>query len=210
MSATICPTVTVDDEAKYAAHLGLITIFSGRIHIDLADGKFTPNKLIAIDEIWWPADVTVDLHVMYKKPMDFLKQLMVLGPELIIVHAEADVKLKELSKILHSHGIEVGVALLRDTPVEKIQSDLNYIDHVLVFAGNLGFYGGYADLSLLEKVKALKFLRPSLEIGWDGGINDNNVKQLVDGGVDVLNVGGFIANSDDPEAAYVKLKTLAG
>lgn len=210
MATTICPTVTVDEESKYAPHLNLISNFAGRIHIDLADGKFTPNKLISIDDIWWPSNITVDLHVMYQKPMDYLNQLMVLGPELIIVHAEAEVKIKYLSEILHSHGIELGVALLRDTPVEKIQSDLSNIDHVLIFAGNLGFYGGHADLKLLDKVKALKFIKPTLEIGWDGGINDENIKALAEGGVDVANVGGFIANSDDPEAAYAKLEKLAG
>ena len=31
-----------------------------------------------------------------------------------------------------------------------------------------------------------------LEFGWDGGITDQNVAVLVNGGVDVLNVGGFI------------------
>jgi pentose-5-phosphate-3-epimerase len=48
-----------------------------------------------------------------------------------------------------------------------------------------------------------------LEIGWDGGINDRNISQLVFGGVDVLNVGGYIQNANNPERAYNSLFRIA-
>ncbi len=51
----------------------------------------------------------------------------------------------------------------------------------------------------------LRKLKPELEIGWDGGVNDTNAAILVQSGVDVLNVGGFIQKSKDPQAAYNKL-----
>ena len=45
-------------------------------------------------------------------------------------------------------------------------------------------------------------------IGWDGGINADNVVELVRAGVEVLNVGGFIQHSSDPGAAYAKLEAV--
>ena len=92
------------------------------------------------------------------------------------------------------------------------QQRLNHLptsDQVLVFSGNLGYHGGEADLGLLEKVKKIWQHHPECEIAWDGGINDQNVQQLVDAGVSVLNVGGFVQQSADPEAAYAKLKAAA-
>ena len=92
----------------------------------------------------------------------------------------------------------------------KILSSLEKIDHVLIFSGDLGHFGGKADLTLLNKVKYLKDKKPSLEIGWDGGINDQNAQNLLDGGVDVLNVGGYIQRSGDPAHAYAILKGIIG
>ena len=57
-------------------------------------------------------------------------------------------------------------------------------------------------MSLLDKVKLLRQLKPQLEIGWDGGINNTNARSLASGGVDVLNVGGFIQHAADPRLAY--------
>jgi len=85
---------------------------------------------------------------------------------------------------------------------------MHSFDHVLVFSGNLGRHGGEADLGLLEKVRQIKAHHPEVEIGWDGGINDQNVKQLVEAGVEVLNVGGYIQKADDPEHAYATLKRV--
>ena len=57
-------------------------------------------------------------------------------------------------------------------------------------------------MKLLDKVDQIRKLKPTIEIGWDGGINDTNAYELAKNGIDVLNVGGFIQKSDDPEGAY--------
>jgi ribulose-phosphate 3-epimerase len=100
------------------------------------------------------------------------------------------------------------LALLQDTPVEYAEQIMHSFDHVLVFSGILGHHGGQADLGLLEKVRQIRAHHPDVEIGWDGGINDQNARQLVGAGVDVLNVGGYIQKSSDPAAAYAKLKSV--
>jgi ribulose-phosphate 3-epimerase len=76
---------------------------------------------------------------------------------------------------------------------------------VLLFSGDLGHYGGHADLELLDKVARIKEINPKAEIGWDGGANESNVKQLADGGVDTITVGGAIQNSENPENTYATL-----
>ena len=121
---------------------------------------------------------------------------------MVIVHAESDGNFVPFAELMHRHGIEVGVALKPKTPVELIRPALEWIDYVLVFSGDLGHFGGQADLALLDKVKLLRQLKPQLEIGWDGGINNVNAKALAAGGVDVLNVGGFIQHAADPRMAY--------
>ena len=202
----ICPTITTDNPHVYRTQMERVAGFTHRVHIDLADGEFTPNALTSPTQVWWPAGVRADLHVMYKRPFEHLDALVALGPQLIIVHAEAEGDFLTFAEKLHHHGIEAGVALLPETPPEIIKPGLELIDHVMIFSGNLGYQGGSeVNFDLLEKVKAIKGLKPGVEIGWDGGVNDQNVKRLAEGGVEVLNVGGFIQKAPDAAEAYAKL-----
>ncbi len=207
---TICPTVTAENAHIFREQMERIASFATRVHIDLSDGLLTPNKLLDMDKVWWPGGVMADLHVMMQNPFEHVAIYRALGPQMVIVHAEAEGDFMAFASVMHGHGIETGVALLQHTPAETIMPALDAIDHVLIFSGNLGHFGGQADLSLLDKVKQLRTLKPSLEIGWDGGISEQNAGQLIEGGVDVLNVGGFIHRGADPEQAYDVLVKIAG
>lgn len=206
MAAAICPTITAVTPEDYQAQMNRVA-FAGRLHLDVADGLLAPRKLIDLDKLWWPGDKIVDLHVMYRRPFDHIELFIVQHPNLIIVHAEAEGDFVEFADRLHYHGIEVGVALLPQSRVDDIAPAIRMIDHVLIFSGNLGYQGGsQVDFRLLEKVKRLRALKPSLEIGWDGGVNTDNIRRLAQGGVDVLNVGGFIQRAAKPAQAYAVLR----
>lgn len=205
MTASICPTITTDDPHEYRRQLELVSGFASRVHIDVADGKFTPNKLLDIDRLWWPSNVTADIHVMYEKPFEHTDILIALKPHLIIVHAEAQGQFVPFADELHQHGINTGIALLPETPVSFIAGALDHIDHVLIFSGNIGHFGGTANLELVSKALELKSLKPSVEIGWDGGVNTDNAKQLAQAGIDVLNTGGYIHRDAEPSDAYRRL-----
>lgn len=205
MTSTICPTVLAGTPEEYKAQIERVAQFATRLHLDVADGDFAPTKTISLDQVWWPGGVRADLHVMYRRPFDHVKMYLSLGPQMVIVHAEAEGTFVPFAELMHRHGIEVGVALQPVTPVSLIRPALNWIDHVLIFSGNLGHFGGQADLRLITKIKELRELKPQLEIGWDGGINDRNARALAMSGVDVLNVGGFIQHAADPQAAYTLL-----
>ncbi len=207
MAVSICPTVTTDDPRVYKLQIEQTLSYAHRIHIDLSDGLFTRNKLMAIEDIWWPGGVRADLHVMYQRPFEHLPAMLALKPQLIIVHAEAEGDFMGFAAECHRHGIEVGVALLPETPVEAIQPALEVIDHVLIFSGNLGHFGGHADMGLLGKAQRLRSLSHRVELGWDGGVNDKNAKLLAVGGIDVLNAGGFLHGAMAPSTAYATLKS---
>lgn len=207
MAVSICPTVTTDNPATYRLQIEQTLGYAHRLHIDLSDGIFTNNKLIDIDEVWWPGGVLADLHVMYADPFEHTAAMVALRPQLIIVHAEADGDFEAFAHELHRHGIQTGVALLPNTPASALVGALDLIDHVLVFSGNLGHFGGQANLALLDKVREVKRLKPTLEVGWDGGVNDQNARELAEAGVEVLNVGGFLHGAQDPTAAYDLLQS---
>lgn len=206
--AVICPTVTATDTHQYREQMERIEPFARRVHIDLMDGKFAATKSPGLDQVWWPRGLRADIHLMYQRPLEQLSALIKLRPHLVVIHAEAEGDHAHLAAGLHRVGIRAGLALLQNTSVESVKSVVKSFDHVLIFSGHLGYHGGQADLTLLEKVGQVRELHPHAEIGWDGGINDQNAKQLVDAGIDVLSVGGYIQRADSPENNYNSLEGI--
>ncbi|HWT55780.1 MAG TPA: hypothetical protein VN031_01965 [Candidatus Microsaccharimonas sp.] len=209
-NVSICPTITAETPDEYMEQMERVESFATRIHVDLTDGDFAPHKLVNFDQVWWRGNRTIDLHVMHRYPVDHAEIILAMAPRLVIVHAEAEGNLMNFIDHLHRHGIEVGLALLQRTRIEDIAPALEAIDHLLIFSGNLGYQGGSeADMDLLSKVKKAKELNPRIEVGWDGGVNDQNIREIAEAGVDVINVGGFIQKSENPAKAYATLKALA-
>ncbi len=207
--AIICPSILAADESDYRKEIEKVVQFAHRIQIDLTDGQFAPHKTVTPEEAWWPAGFRADFHLMYNDPVPAINKILQHKPHLIIIHAEAEGDFEHVSALCRNNSVKLGVALLPTTAADTIFSAIDKIDHVLIFSGELGSYGGHADVSLLEKVKELKSQRNDLEIGWDGGVNDQNISQLVFGGVDVINVGGYIQDAEHPEHAYHSLERIA-
>jgi ribulose-phosphate 3-epimerase len=206
--AVIVPTVLAENPHQYREQIERAGGVAKRIHLDFTDGLFAKSKTISLEQAWLPEGVVVDMHIMHQAPGIEVSTIIKLKPHLVIVHAEAEGSFVKLAEKLHAAGIKTGVALLPKTDPYDLRASIKHIDHVLIFSGDLGHFGGEADLKLLHKVKHLRHLKPDLEIGWDGGINDKNAEQLVAGGINVLNVGGYLQRAQDPKGAYDYLQNL--
>ena len=207
--AIVCPAILAPSYELYHQEMERVGKLVSRIQIDLTDSHFAKIPTVRPEEAWWPVGVKADFHLMYGYPLPAAKIILEHQAHMIIVHAEAGGNFDEVADFCHRAGVKVGVALLPATAPGKILPALSKVDHVLIFSGNLGYYGGHADLSLLTKIGELKKHKASLEFGWDGGVNDQNVSQLVSGGVNVLNVGGFIQNAENPARALRALQRIA-
>ncbi len=207
--AIICPTITATTLEEFTSQLQKVKQFADRIHIDLMDGQLAPIKSLDVSEVPIISEVITDIHMMFNSPMEFMEKIILINPNLLIVHAEAtNIDHYKLVTSLHEHNIRAGLAILGPTTVNSISGVVNWYDHILIFAGTLGYQGGEADLSMLPKVDEIKALNPRAEIAWDGGINNLNAHEIASAGVNVLNVGGYIQKSAFPQNAYVELEQI--
>lgn len=202
---SICPTVLAGSPEEYREQMGAVASFADRIQIDLGDGIFT-TKTVAIPDVWWPEGVLADIHLMYQAPLDAVRLLLQKKPHMIIVHAESTGDIENILDSIRNQGVLAGIALLQPTAVETVHSLIEHADHTLIFSGALGSFGGTADLALLGKVPQIRAIKPTIEIGWDGGANVDNAARLAGGGIDVINVGGAIQKALRPENAYRMLE----
>lgn len=202
----IVPAVLAETTELYKSQIEKVQPFAKRVHIDVSDGEFAPTFTVGAQELWWPEGWQADIHAMVQRPEEYLAQLIQLKPNLVIFHAEADGDVLGALNTLKQYGIKAGIALLRPTVPLDVADLIKVADHVMVFTGELGKYGGTASLMQLEKVRLVKRINSVAEIGWDGGVNVDNAYTLTQGGVSVLNAGGFIQRANDPEQAFKQLE----
>ena len=202
---TIAPTILTQDPNEYNEIVKKYFNFAKRVHIDISDGTLTDQKTIAETAIWWPKGWTVDIHMITATPSVHLDNLIKLKPNLVIFHAEANEDLLPIFAKLHEAGIKVGVAIIKSVYPGNIKNILNEADYALIFSGTLGQYGGKAEPLLMEKAALIREIKPSIEIGWDGGANLENTHVITHCGVDVINVGSAISKAEDQAAAYQAL-----
>jgi ribulose-phosphate 3-epimerase len=204
--SVIAPAVLAENADQYKQTIDKIQPFANRIHVDVSDGEFAPTFTVGFNELWWPEGWEVDIHAMVARPAEHLQMLVQLKPSMVIFHAEADTEqLPSVLATLKQYNIKAGISLLRPTVPSSVTNLIQQADHVMVFTGDLGKYGGTANLMQLEKVRLIKQINPEAEIGWDGGVNLDNAYTLTQGGVNVLNVGGAIQKAMDAETAYKQL-----
>ena len=203
--SVIAPCITAESIEAYQQTIERLTPFATRVHVDLSDGEFAPNFLVGVDSLYWPANWTVDVHIMSHQPSQYLPSLYALHPHTIVFHAEAREDILPLMQQIKQVGIRAGVALLKPTVPKMIAPLIEAADHVMIFSGTLGQYGGTASMMQLEKIRLVKAINQGVEIGWDGGAALDNVYSLTHGGVDVINVGGALNRADNPQAIYEQM-----
>jgi ribulose-phosphate 3-epimerase len=203
--SVIAPAVLAESADEYKLQIERVHTFAERVHIDISDGEFAPTFTLSAAQVWWPQDWTVDIHAMVARPSDHLETLISLKPNMIIFHVEIQEDIIPILQQVKKAGIKAGIALQRSTVPSTVKAAIGIADHVMIFSGDLGKYGGTASLMQLEKVRLIRAIRQDVEIGWDGGVNIENAYSLAQGGVDVLNVGRTIASAADAKSVYATL-----
>ena len=201
--AIIAPAILATNPEDYEAQISRLHGFAEHVHIDITDGEFAQNLTVPETQVWWPKEWKADIHMMVARPSEHLSTIIQMNPNMVIFHAECEEDLVPIFRKLKAETlIKPGIALLRSTVPELYADAIREAEHVLIFSGNLGEYGGKASMMQLEKIRLVKAINDNVEIGWDGGANLSNVFNLTQSGVNVVNVGGAIANSPEPEQVY--------
>lgn len=176
------------------------------IHIDIMDGSFVPNismGIPVIKSIRKYTNMIFDTHIMIVNPEKYIKQFKEAGCDIINVHAEACENLYETIDNINKLGVKSGVTIKPNTPVSDIINVLDKVSLVLIMTVEPGFGGQKFMYSQLEKVDELVKLKQKnnykYKIEVDGGININNIQNVVSHGVDLVVAGSAILESDNIE-----------
>ncbi|RXJ96157.1 ribulose-phosphate 3-epimerase [Malaciobacter molluscorum] len=183
------------------------------IHVDVMDGHFVPNMTIGpvvVNSVAKIATKPLDVHLMVENNTFFVELFASLKPEYISFHIESEKHPHRLIQKIKSYGIKPAIVLNPHTTPESIEYLLEDLDMVLLMSVNPGFGGQKFISSVIEKASKLKKLidkrNPNCLIQVDGGVNDKNIEQLKNAGVDVVVAGSYVFGNEDYSKAIKSLQ----
>ncbi len=189
----VVPSVLTKDPEDLERKIRILEQLVEVVQIDIMDGEFVPNTSVEVGDVQKVnPQIPMEIHLMVKHPMEYIKPFADIGAFRIIFHIESDDNAADVIKEIRRLNMEPGVALNPPTPIEKIKPFLSLVDIVLVMGVNPGFQGQKFIPEVLSKVQAVKQIRPELTVEVDGGVNSETGPALTDAGVDVLNVGSYL------------------
>lgn len=173
------------------------------VHIDVMDGQFVPSISIGLPVIKTIRKCTeriFDVHLMIEEPIRYIDEFAAAGADIITVHAESCKHLDRTIDAIKEKGIIAGVALNPATPLSAIEYVLPKVDMVLIMTVNPGFGGQKLIPYTIDKVRDLRELARrtgnKIDIEVDGGINLDNVQEVMDAGANIIVAGSAVFNGD--------------
>lgn len=171
------------------------------LHLDVMDGNFVPNLTFGppvIKSLRKYTNCFFDVHLMIKNPFESYISYIKAGSDLLTFHYEAVDKkvIKKLISEIKKNGIFCGISIKPQTPVEKTFSYLQFLDLVLVMTVEPGFGGQKILDYCIKKIRVLNEYRKKRNLKYiisaDGGINEMNIKEIINLGCDLPVVGNAI------------------
>lgn len=200
----IIPAVLAITEEQYEKDIEKLeaseSLKDGWVHIDFIDGEFLPNKTIGAKQSGkCTTSLQKEAHLMVQNPKIWIEDLATTGFKRVFFHMEAGDDIEGCIGEIKKAGMEVGLVLKHETSLETLDPFVLKIDAVLLMSVVPGFQGQPFIEDSLDKVRQLKSKYPHVNVGVDGAVRDTNIKQIVDAGVDYVNVGSFLVKGDTDE-----------
>jgi len=185
------------------------------LHLDIMDGNFVPNISFGpriVESIKNITSLPLEVHLMVEKPENQIKSFIDAGGDIIVVHYETSKHLDKLIQTINGAGVKSGIALNPATTLSVIEYLINKIDILLLMTVNPGFGGQKFIPEMITKIeRARKIIdnqKKLISLEVDGGINLDNISQVIKAGAEVIVAGQIISKSANPEETIRKIKNI--
>jgi ribulose-phosphate 3-epimerase len=203
----IVPAILTDKKDEFIKMVQISGKFTDFVQIDIMDAKFVPSRSINQSDLEGLSfSVKTEAHLMVENPLEWLDAFKKFGSFRIIFHYEIKQDHKEIIRKIRERGFEVGLAINPSTQLREFTYLCKDIDTFLFMSVNPGFYGSLFIPQVLEKIKRFKRDYPHKVVGIDGGVKLNNLKEVIESGVDYICVGSAIFKEENPHQAYLRFR----
>ncbi|MBU1102382.1 hypothetical protein KJ853_01860 [Patescibacteria group bacterium] len=174
--------------------------------VEATKGKDEPERLKNIE-----TKLALEVHLMISQPEKEIDRWIASGAKRILVHFESTERLPEIIEKVKNAGLETGIVLNLQTPVNvldglSLMSDIGVVQ--LMGISEIGYYGHPFSEQVLPKIFTLRDKCPDVKIAVDGGINKETALKAAQMGADILVAGSAIFESGDIRGIIEELKNL--
>ena len=205
----IAPSILSADFARLGEEVDNV-IKSGAdvVHFDVMDNHYVPNLTIGplVCEALRKHGVTadIDVHLMVKPVDRIIPDFAKAGATYISFHPEASEHVDRSLQLIREQGCKAGLVFNPATSLDVLEYVMDKVDLILLMSVNPGFGGQSFIPATLTKLKqARKLIDDSgydIRLEVDGGVKDNNIKEIKEAGADMFVAGSAIfgaTNADD-------------
>ena len=188
------------------------------LHVDILDGHFSPSMPLGLDtvrQLRAKTNLEFDCHVMVTEQDYFVNELLDIGVQQLIFHAETQPHIDGMLNRIHAKGVRAGVALKPSTPLNVLEYVIEKCDTVLLMLINPGyaFVKGekqtvYAERKIKDLRKMIKSRGLDTKIELDGRISPQNIEDWGADLADIFVTGSTCLNRNDLENSFKALNSL--
>ena len=213
----VAPSILAADFLHLEDDILMLNGSADLLHFDVMDGSLVPNLsfgLPILDAVAPIATIPLDVHLMIINPDKYIERFAQAGASYISFHLEAADEagkdVKEYVDLAKSCGVEAGIAIDPDVPVERLYPYIEDADFFLVMSVFAGFGGQKFIEESVDRIAALRaeMDRRSIvkEIEVDGGVSGANAGRLIKAGATILVAGSSVFKAEDPARAIAELR----
>ena len=188
------------------------------LHVDILDGHFSPSMPLGLDtvrQLRQKTDMFFDCHVMVENQDFFVDELLDIGVQQIVFHAETQPHIDGMINRIHAKGVKAGIALKPSTPLSTVEYVLDKCDSVLLMLINQGYaflkgekQVAYADRKIRQLRQMINERGLDTKIELDGRISPDNIRTYGKNLADVFVTGTTCLDRNDLSGSFARLEQL--
>lgn len=203
----ISPSILAADVSRFGEELAAVSqAGADYIHIDIMDGMFVQNisfGVSVVEGIRKCVDTFFDVHLMVHEPIRYIRDFAEAGADGITVHVEACEDLEATIDEIHNYGKKAAVSIKPRTDIDTILDILPKVYMVLVMTVEPGYGGQKIRRDTFDKILRLRqYIEEhdlDVDIEVDGGVDLENVREVLDAGANVIVAGTKVFHGDVEE-----------
>ena len=188
------------------------------LHVDILDGHFSPSMPLGLDtvrQLRQKTDMFFDCHVMVENQDFFVDELLDIGVQQIVFHADTQPHIDGMINRIHAKGVKAGIALKPSTPLSTVEYVLDKCDSVLLMLINPGYaflkgekQVAYADRKIRQLRQMINERGLDTKIELDGRISPDNIRTYGKDLADVFVTGTTCLDRNDLSGSFARLEQL--
>ena len=211
----IVPAILAENYDGFITRVRQAEAFTNYVQIDIMDGVFVPTFSFPAEQIN-NVDTTLsfELHLMVKHPAAYMSNVFHPNLRKVIFHFESDVKHLAFIEQMGKRGLDVGMAIDPDIPIEEFTGMAANVNSLMFLTVDPGSYASPFRPEVIGKIRKARQMFLDKNLSADGGVSLENLGLFLEAGLDYVCVGSRIFLNGNPGENYnmflKKLSELEG